>query len=52
MEAMDETAEWRQKYDWELERASNCERELSEVMLLFLSSLLCQKFLSGDAHSS
>ncbi|KAK4743230.1 hypothetical protein SAY87_001231 [Trapa incisa] len=30
-EAMDESAEWRRQYDNEHERASNCERELTEV---------------------
>ncbi|CAL5207226.1 unnamed protein product [Lathyrus oleraceus] len=27
-EAMDESAEWRQKYDWEVDRANKCVKEL------------------------
>lgn len=34
-EAMEESAEWRLKYDVEAERASNCLKELMEVFLLF-----------------
>lgn len=30
-EAMDESAEWRRKYDEELERANKCEAELREL---------------------
>lgn len=32
-EAMDESAEWRMKYDEEAERAAKCDKELIEVFL-------------------
>lgn len=33
-EAMDESAEWRQKYDWEVDRANKCVKELQVVCVL------------------
>lgn len=32
-EAMDESAEWRLKYDVEVERSTNCAKELNEVQI-------------------
>ncbi|KAL0409925.1 UNVERIFIED_CONTAM: hypothetical protein Slati_3582200 [Sesamum latifolium] len=30
-EAMDESAEWRRRYDWEFEKAAECSRQLEEI---------------------
>ncbi|KAL0347182.1 UNVERIFIED_CONTAM: hypothetical protein Scaly_1734200 [Sesamum calycinum] len=30
-EAMDESAEWRRRYDWEFEKAAECSRQLDEI---------------------
>ncbi|XP_048138927.1 uncharacterized protein LOC115749794 isoform X2 [Rhodamnia argentea] len=38
-EAMDESAEWRRKYDEELERANKCEAELREEKLALLNQV-------------
>ncbi|CAN1142965.1 hypothetical protein LINPERPRIM_LOCUS26286 [Linum perenne] len=44
-EAMDESAEWRMKYDEEAERAAKCDKELIEVSLttslFFMYKSLC-----------
>lgn len=38
-EAMDESAEWRLKYDVEAERATNCLSELNKVLTIFICIL-------------
>ncbi|KAJ6316298.1 hypothetical protein OIU78_019558 [Salix suchowensis] len=49
-EAMDESAEWRMKYDEEVERSAKCDKQLIEVCLhLFL--LICLLF-SVVLHTS
>ncbi|KAJ6699155.1 ACYL-COA-BINDING DOMAIN PROTEIN [Salix purpurea] len=44
-EASDESAEWRMKYDEEVERAAKCDKQLVEVCML-LSLLICLLFLA------
>lgn len=39
-EAMDESAEWRQKYDSEVDRLNKCLKKLQVVCVLFLEFLL------------
>ncbi|XP_020553678.1 uncharacterized protein LOC105174294 isoform X2 [Sesamum indicum] len=52
-EAMDESAEWRRRYDWEFEKAAECSRQLEEATAIFASVLVFQwRSVTPDVSNS